>query len=320
MLPYRTFLRLAGAASFAWAIFAMAGFALAVFAPAIGSGSPGVQHVFRPAVAASAALPDLGPLPPSLPGEVGSSEISQTIVATPEVTAPSRPPVRRTIYLQPLGLDWRPEDTDVVAHAVLALFDVEVRALPALPLPPEAWYAPRQRYRAEKILASLERQLPQDALAVLGMTREDVSTTRGESSDYGVIGLASYDVPTGVVSNFRTRRFVSEGQSRDRLAKVAVHEIGHTFGLRHCADPRCLMQDAGGRVAAIDGGVDMCTDCRDRLVTSDRLSAAFDPGPDPASHPVSQPVAAQTSGNPLAEAGTGPGGAADTRISARGAP
>lgn len=28
---------------------------------------------------------------------------------------------------------------------------------------------------------------------------------------------------------------------RDRLLKEAVHELGHTFGLRHCADWRCVM-------------------------------------------------------------------------------
>jgi archaemetzincin len=28
---------------------------------------------------------------------------------------------------------------------------------------------------------------------------------------------------------------------RERLVKEAVHELGHTFGLRHCEDWRCVM-------------------------------------------------------------------------------
>jgi archaemetzincin len=32
-----------------------------------------------------------------------------------------------------------------------------------------------------------------------------------------------------------------EELARERLVKEAVHELGHTFGLRHCPDWRCVM-------------------------------------------------------------------------------
>jgi archaemetzincin len=33
---------------------------------------------------------------------------------------------------------------------------------------------------------------------------------------------------------------------RERLIKEAVHELGHTFGLRHCSDWRCVMTSSNG--------------------------------------------------------------------------
>lgn len=33
---------------------------------------------------------------------------------------------------------------------------------------------------------------------------------------------------------------------RERLVKEAVHELGHTFGLRHCDDWRCVMTSSHG--------------------------------------------------------------------------
>jgi archaemetzincin len=32
-----------------------------------------------------------------------------------------------------------------------------------------------------------------------------------------------------------------EKKFQDRMVKEAVHELGHTFGLVHCPDPKCVM-------------------------------------------------------------------------------
>jgi predicted Zn-dependent protease len=49
---------------------------------------------------------------------------------------------------------------------------------------------------------------------------------------------------------------------RDRLVKEAVHELGHTFGLRHCADWRCVMSSSYGVERLDVKGADFCPRCR----------------------------------------------------------
>lgn len=52
-----------------------------------------------------------------------------------------------------------------------------------------------------------------------------------------------------------------------RLVKEAVHELGHTFGLRHCDDWRCVMTSSHG-VERIDvKDADFCSQCG-RAVTA----------------------------------------------------
>jgi len=69
-----------------------------------------------------------------------------------------------------------------------------------------------------------------------------------------------------VISLFRCRKKArSRAHARIRLAKTAVHEIGHTLGLDHCPTRGCLMEDARGQVKTSDREYDLCSRCRARL-------------------------------------------------------
>ena len=158
------------------------------------------------------------------------------------------------------------KDVDFVVKALHAFHVVDVRALPRVALPKSAYYRPRNRYRAEKLLSFLKQRLPKGGAQIMGITGTDISTTKGKVKDWGILGLAEIDSTVCVLSAFRAKRSAKSAKhGRIRLAKTAVHEVGHALGLPHCPNRGCLMEDARGTVLTTDREYDLCTRCRRRL-------------------------------------------------------
>jgi len=175
------------------------------------------------------------------------------------------------VYLQPLGGALPEDDTALVETALRQLLGVEVRKLERVELPAAAYYPPRRRYRAERLLTFLNTRLPPDGGRILGLTGVDISTTKDAYPDWGVLGLGELPGTATVISAFRCHKKSRGAQhARERLAKVSVHEIGHTLGLEHCSTLGCLMEDAGGKVATCDREYDFCPRCRGLLATAGR--------------------------------------------------
>ena len=169
--------------------------------------------------------------------------------------------------MQPLGDALPDEDVALVITALGALLGLQPKLLSRAALPAAAYYPPRRRYRAEKLLDFLDEQLPADGVRILGLTGVDISTTKGNVFDWGVLGLGRLDGASSVISAFRCRmKARGAAHARVRLAKVAVHEAGHTLGLDHCPNRGCLMEDAEGRVATCDREYDFCARCRGLLL------------------------------------------------------
>lgn len=70
-----------------------------------------------------------------------------------------------------------------------------------------------------------------------------------------------------VIYRFRLRKNVSKKQMLVRLKKVALHEIGHNFGLPHCTNHKeCMMNDADGTIKQVDRErIWFCEKCWDKL-------------------------------------------------------
>jgi archaemetzincin len=81
-------------------------------------------------------------------------------------------------------------------------FYPKVVVLPKINLPKQAYYKPRNRYRADSILAFLRQSKARDYVFI-GLTNKDISNTKGSIEDFGVLGLGYCPGSACVASTFR---------------------------------------------------------------------------------------------------------------------
>jgi archaemetzincin len=171
-----------------------------------------------------------------------------------------------TIAIQPFGTFDTSLITLITPEIVKRFDSAQVVVLPSCELPREAFYKPRARYRAEILLQILDSLNNNNHLKIIGLTNKDISTTKGDVYDWGIFGLGSLEKAPCVVSTFRMRKNGTSELFLQRLRKVVVHELGHTFGLVHCDWPLCVMLDYRGTITSLDGtGFGFCSKCRARL-------------------------------------------------------
>ncbi len=164
-------------------------------------------------------------------------------------------------------------DLAMLAGEVERVFHIETR-LSSLELELDFAYHPeRTQYHSTALLAKLLQIRPRDAVRILGVTNVDLFIP---ILTY-VFGEAQFDGPTAVVSAHRLHNAFyglpeEERLLAERLGKEAVHELGHTFGLVHCANQVCAM-NASVYVENIDlKGRELCLACSEIL--NERLPSA----------------------------------------------
>lgn len=180
---------------------------------------------------------------------------------------------RSVIYVQPLG-KFTSEQSRVFKVAtdyLSAFYGLEVKRLPMKPLPaklPE----PDQRmidYPAHRQLRTgwimdkvLKPELPTDAAALIAFTNEDLYP---DPSMYFVFGQASLEDRVGVWSLYRLDDEADLTRFLERTMKIAVHEVGHMFSVRHCTKYECVMSGTNHLAETDRRPIDACPECMAKI-------------------------------------------------------
>ena len=178
-----------------------------------------------------------------------------------------------TLALKPLG-DVPDQAISTASAAIRDVYGWKVVLDKKAELPQIAWYKPRKRWRAEKILAWITPRMPVWADKIMAITVKDISTTKPPHEDWGICGLADLDGPAAVVSTYRIKKKLGKLTPKERKKKylqrlrdLAAHEFGHQLCLEHCPNKGCIMEDAKGTVLTFDHSTSMlCDDCKKILV------------------------------------------------------
>lgn len=138
-----------------------------------------------------------------------------------------------------------------------------VRVMPSIPVPPASFEPARNQYISTKILKEILKEVPENALKLLGVTDKDLCIP---ILTY-VFGEAQLGGTAAVVSLARLRQeYYGAPPDRklfqERLRKECLHELGHTFGLIHCTSKDCVMYLSNTVVDVDTKGRTFCRACQ----------------------------------------------------------
>jgi archaemetzincin len=180
----------------------------------------------------------------------------------------------KPIHLIPLGAPSRPgaepglDLLEYLAAALARTFRTPCQIRPETFDLSFALDAGRQQYYSTAIIQRLERAVNPD-VRVLGVTASDLYVPVLTF----VFGEAQLDGNCAVVSTARLKEEFyglppRPDMVRERLLKEAAHELGHTFGLRHCANWRCVMTSSHAVERLDVKGAEFCSACRKSILTN----------------------------------------------------
>jgi archaemetzincin len=184
---------------------------------------------------------------------------------------------RNVLYIQPIGdlSDTEKKLVRMTAAYLKVYFACDVKTLDAInadTIPENArrkhpqWGDPQllTSHILEKVLAP---KLPSDAFATIAFTNQDLWP--GDGWNF-VFGYAMYRDRVGVWSLYRNG---DPDESEEafkkclwRTVKLATHETGHMFSMRHCTHAACNMQGSNSLQESDLQPLRLCSQCHAKTV------------------------------------------------------
>ena len=170
------------------------------------------------------------------------------------------------IELVAVGGGVPPRRLDALVEDLERIFQVACQLRPGSIGVEGALDAARQQYHSTVILDSLRAHAPVNGSRLLGVAAVDLfvpifTFVFGEAEVDGHCALAS----TYRLEEERYGLPADDGKLHQRLTKEAVHELGHTFGLRHCDHWQCVMASSHSVERVDVKSAEFCEDCATRV-------------------------------------------------------
>ena len=171
-----------------------------------------------------------------------------------ETTMNNKTPKQISIYC----MGGYPADSVQYLEVFLRKYFPNVRVMPNnINLPSQYFNKERNRYLASGLLDELAKHRKNDA--VIGVTDYIIFKPNKKSDTFGIMGMSYTNTFKSIVSTKIPLN--GKEQSKDNICKLALHELGHGFGLKHCPNETCYMVDAEGTMKIVNA-IGFCESCK----------------------------------------------------------
>ena len=161
---------------------------------------------------------------------------------------------------------FEPDVINWIADDITNAFHYPVQVKETNPNLSEFYSPGRRQYDANGILRVVsDISLPED-LKTIGLLKVDLFIP---ILTY-IFGQAILEGKTAIASNYRLRNELYGLKQNyflqiERLRKVVIHELGHTFGLIHCLHSNCVMRSSTYVEDIDQKGINFCYSCQPKL-------------------------------------------------------
>jgi len=174
-------------------------------------------------------------------------------------------PPEHTIVISPIGDLKDTSLVNLISREIDRIFNQPTEIVPLLKDVNFALDPVRNQFHSTSILEKLDRLSPINSMKVVGIVMVDLFIPILTH----VYGEAQLGGKACIVSTYRLNEGLSLTNSvhiyHNRITKEVIHELGHTFNLRHCPDNFCIMHYCR-TVKDVDGKSDqLCRYCKTLL-------------------------------------------------------